>query len=1052
MKDCLPHCKELSFRRRLFYQIAPFFCIIFFSFFTADVLAQTTPITGRVTAGDTALTGATVQVKGSTTATQTDDDGRFTISAAPTATLVISSIGYTTQEIKVNNRSTLTIQLATAGQQLNDVVVVGYGTQRRATVSGAVSSIKSDDLTRTTSTTTSGAMVGKIQGITARQTDARPGGITNIQIRNMGAPLYVIDGVPADAGQFNQMGIDDIENISVLKDASAAIYGLRAANGVILVTTKKGRAGGKTQINVNGYRGYQNFTRLPKPPDASTYLRGLAWSNQNLGLPNPVTLTPAEIAKWDAGTEKGYQSFDYYRYVMRPNVPQTYLNANASGGSANSKFYLSLSHTDQEALIKDFSFGRTNIQANLEAGLAKGLKVGAQIFGRYEKRRQTGVPGLDDYFNPFLSVYTMWPTERPYANDNPNFVNGDVHNINVNPATYESDVTGYSRDDWRAMKGIFTAQYDLPFGLSLKGTYQYNYTTRFWEEFEYTYVTYTYDAANDAYNIKPGAGNQNPWRRKTRQNIENNFGQLQLNYSKTLGEHSISAVAAYERSQEINDLFEVGALPQNNTVSIIPFTDMNRAVDQYNEEARAGYIGRINYNFKQRYLVEALARYDGSYLYRKDNRWGFFPGVSVGWRMLEEPFMQNSFGEAFNELKLRASYGETGSEIGAGPFGYLVGYNYLSGDAVFNGVRVTGASPRGLPITSLSWVTNVSKNIGIDFAFLRNKFSGSVDVFERRRTGLPASQSDIVLPLEVGYSFPNQNLNSDAIRGIEGILTYQTSTGAGLHYSISGNATLARNRSLFIYNPRFGNSWDEYRNSSVDRWSSVNFGYHIVGQFQSMEQIANHPIDNDGQGNRTQLPGDLIYDDVNKDKVINGLDERPIGYAEGAQPYLSFGLNTQADWKGFSLAIDFAGANMQTYRREFEAQIPFQNNGGGVAYLISDAWRRTDPFDANSAWIPGTFPAVRKDQGGHNNYNKRNDFWITNVSYFRMRNLQLGYELPKNFLNRFGIRGIRVYVNGTNLFSIDNMKKFQIDPEIASTNALAYPQQRIYTFGFNVNL
>ncbi|MBD0376435.1 MAG: carboxypeptidase-like regulatory domain-containing protein, partial [Flavisolibacter sp.] len=377
--------------------------LVLFALFTLSssvLLAQQGTVTGRVTAGDTALTGVTITVKGTSTATQTDQNGNFTISAPPSATLVFSSVGYISQEITVGGRKDFSIQLRPAANSMSEVVVVGYGTQRRATVTGSVSSIRSSELLKTPAVTTSGALVGKVQGITARAPDARPGAGTNIQIRNMGNPLYVIDGVPADAGQFNQLGVADIDNISILKDASAAVYGLRAANGVILVTTKKGRTGIKPDINVMAYYGLQNFTRLPKQPDAATYLRGLAWSNQNRGIPNPANLTPQEIAKWEAGTEPGYQSFDYYKMVMRPNVPQYYVSASASGGGPNSRYYFSASHVNQDALIRDFLFKRYNFQANLEAGLAKGLKLGTQISGRYERRFQAGVPGLDDYFNP----------------------------------------------------------------------------------------------------------------------------------------------------------------------------------------------------------------------------------------------------------------------------------------------------------------------------------------------------------------------------------------------------------------------------------------------------------------------------------------------------------------------------------------------------------------------------------------------------------------------------------------------------------------------------
>ena len=315
---------------------------------------------------------------------------------------------------------------------------------------------------------------------------------------------------------------------------------------------------------------------------------------------------------------------------------------------------------------------------------------------------------------------------------------------------------------------------------------------------------------------------------------------------------------------------------------------------------------------------------------------------------------------------------------------------------------------------------------------------------------MPAARYDVLLPSEVGYGLPNENLNSDATRGIEGMITYMGEAGK-VNYTIGVNATLARLKILDTYKPRFGNSWDKYRNSPVDRWASITWGYHVTGRFESQEEIDNYQINNDGQGNRTELPGDFKYEDVNDDKIINGLDQRPIGYAQGAQPYMSFGINGSVGWNGFTLRFDFAGATMQSYLRDWELRYPFQNNGSSPAYMFSDRWHREDPYDPQSRWIAGTYPAIRKNNTTHVNY-QVNDFWITNVRYIRLKNLELGYNFPKTWLKHWGINALRVYVNGTNLFSLDNVKKYEIDPEISSTNGLVYPQQRLYNFGFNLSL
>ncbi|MFD3003844.1 SusC/RagA family TonB-linked outer membrane protein [Pontibacter toksunensis] len=1011
---------------------------------------QEVAVTGKVTdENGAALPGVTVLLKGTNKAAPTDASGTYTITVPDgNGTLIFSYIGFESQEVPINGRSTINVTMATDAKALEEVVVVGYGTQSRGTVTGAVSQIEAQDIARTTATTATGALVGKIQGITARQADARPGAGTNIQVRNMGNPLYVIDGVTSDAGQFNNLDVNDIESVSVLKDASAAIYGLRAANGVILVTTKKGRAGQKPRISVNTYYGLQDFTRYPRPANAYQHQRGLVENAQNLGRPAPIT--PEELEKWRVGTEKGYISTDYYSMVMDEVAPQYYVNASASGGTENTNYHFSVSHINQDALIKDYNFNRTNFQANIETSLTKGLRVGTQIYGRVEDRYQIGVPGLDDYFNPFLSIFTMWPTERPYANDNPNYIN-QTHNVNVNPATYDKDVTGYIEETWRAAKGNFYAQYDFDFGLSAKATYSYNFTNLDFNGFEYTYNAYNYNETTDTYEM--AGGNQNPWRERRKQNLVDKFAQFQLNYNKQFGNHGVSAVAAYERQDNDSHFMVVHTVPPNNYVPIMYFADQDLLIDRIGQSARVGYIGRVNYNYKEKYLLELLGRYDGSFLFAPGKRFGLFPGVSVGYRITEEDFMKGKVG-FLNDLKLRASWGRTGSDIIFGntyvvdPFAYLGGYTFNVGSAVFDDSYYSGVEPRDIPVTNLTWITNTTRNVGIDFTIF-NHLRGQFDVFERKREGLPEGRYDVLLPSEVGYDLPDENLLVEANRGFEGALNY-TGTAGEISYSVGVNGTFARRYDIAQqYKPRFGNSWDEYRNSWMDRWGSVNWGYQVVGRFQSQEEIDNHPVIIDGQGNRNLLPGDFIYKDVNGDNIINGLDERPIGYEQGANPYVSFGINTGVQYKGISLMMDFAGATMQSFRRNWELMYPYQNDGTSPDFMLEDRWHREDPYNSDSPWVPGTYPAIRRERAGHNY--RHSDFWVTNVRYIRLRNLELSYSIPESITSRVGLSALRVYANGTNLFSIDNTKEFGIDPEISSGNGLQYPQQRIYTLGLNVS-
>ncbi|MCW8313987.1 SusC/RagA family TonB-linked outer membrane protein [Sphingobacterium sp. InxBP1] len=1016
-------------------------------------------VTGQVVnKANEPIIGASVLIEGGGKGTSTDKSGKFELNANK-GMLVVSFVGYKTYKMPLNGTTNLRIELESDHHVLEDVVVVGYGTQSKRNITGAVSNIKSDDIVRTSSTTTAGALAGKVQGVSVRAKDARPGRGAAIEIRNMGNPLYVIDGV-AYGGQtgtdwvgtqngsgadiFNSLNLEDIESISILKDAAAAVYGFRASRGVVLITTKKGAKGEKAKININGYQGWQNLTRFPKMANAAQYTRGLVEAAQNSNNPNQTpqsVYTPEELAKWQAGTEPGYQSYDYYSMVVRKNIPQRYINANITGGGQKSNYFLSAGHLQQDAMIKDFNYKRTNLQANMEAEVLPGLTVGSQISGRHEGTQDVGLPGGDGYFSSILAIMKNRPTVGPYANDNPNYP-AHTHDFAYNPALFDRDIAGYKDNSYLAGNVNLFASYKTKIGLSAKGTVSYNYTSNKFDGFQYTYDVYRYE--NDMY--KATGGSAAGWRYNTARDIVSRFAQFQLDYNKKIGDHSLSAMLGYERSDWDRTLRVLSANPSNNYIPLIKMDELNGLTDEWSYEARAGYIGRINYNYKGKYLLELLGRYDGSYLYYKGKQWGLFPGASLGWRISDEPFFA-SLKNVVNDLKIRASIGQTGLEEGVNMHGYLAGYDWSAGNAILDGKFVNGLRPRGIPIRNLSWVKNTNYNIGIDLTMFNSKLTMTADAFKIIRTGAPAPRYDVLLPEEVGYSLPNENLNKNGYFGAEGIITYTDRVGE-LSYVVSGNITFSRYKSLETYKPRFGNSWNEYRNSAEDRWGGVWWGYQVVGRFESMEQIQNHPINNDGNGNRDQLPGDLIYKDVNGDGVINYMDERPIGYPTGWAPMLTFGGKIGLNWKGVDLNIDFAGGAIQSWFQDYELRNAFHGGGNSPAYLLEDRWHRKDPYDPNSEWIPGYYPAIREGNSGPNA--KNSDFWLTNVRYLRVRNLELGYNLPRQIVQKISADKVRIYVNASNLFSFDNVRKFQIDPEIEAPAAVVYPQQKVVMVGFNI--
>jgi TonB-linked SusC/RagA family outer membrane protein len=1034
-------------------------------------VAQQLTVTGKVTDQQAQpLPGVTVMVKGTTSGTVTDANGAYSIpNVASNATLTFSFVGMSSQEVPVNGQAKVDVVLKESAKALDEVVVVGYATQTKKTLTGAVSSINSENLVKTVTATASGALVGKIAGITARLTDGRPGGITALQIRNFGTPLFVIDGVPRTEVDFNNLGVDNIESVSILKDASASVYGLLASNGVVIVTTKLGKVNEKPIIKMEGYYGLQSFTRFPHPPDAYHYMLGQAESAQNQG--SVTTITQTQLDNWKAQTYDpangiDYRSFDYYDYIVGKNfpAPQASMDISAQGSTDRASYYFSVGRLHQQGPVTSHQYWRNNFQANLEARLAKGFKIGTQLSGRLEHRHTAGLPGWDDYANVFLGIIRNWPTERPYANDNPKYLN-NTHSININPGTFTESITGPADIYDRVFRGNLYAEYDFGFGLKAKGTFAYGYSFNHDEFFEYTYNAYTYDRLTDTYPLVAGGGNQNPFRATQRTQNEDKFYQFQLNYNKKFGDHTISAVGAYEASNNSYIYFYFHTIPPNNYIFPMYFENADADTQNFNYSARASFIGRFNYNYKEKYLVELLGRYDGSYLYAPGKRWGLFPGVSLGWRVSNEPFFA-PLTHIVSDLKIRASYGTSGSEQGVNAFGYIDGFNWASGNYIFSGTTYTGVQPRGIPVTNLSWVTASSTNLGFDFSLFNSKINGQFDIFERRVSGIPAAKYDVLIPSEVGYTLPNENLNVTANKGLEGMVSYTGKLGP-VNYTVGVNSTLSRARNISTYKPRFGNSWDQYRNSSEDRWSNINWGYRILGQFQTQEQIDNYPVNIDGSGNRTLLPGDLIYADINGDKIIDGLDQRPIGYAvgsnsyntiygyqtssSGSMPYMSFGLNGSFDYKGVNLVLDFAGATMQSFIRTGDIKVPFNSTGASTDWLIQDRWHHADPFDVTSPWIPGANPPTRTSTT-HSNFSRTNDFYLVNITYMRLRDLELGYNVPASILKKVKIGGLRVYTNITALFSLDNMKKYDLDPEVTTSSGMVMPQMRVYNFGFTLTL
>ncbi|TKG93478.1 SusC/RagA family TonB-linked outer membrane protein [Puteibacter caeruleilacunae] len=1008
---------------------------------------QDRTITGKVTDGNgEPLPGVSVVVKGTTIGITTDFDGVYKLDIPGNAkVLVFSFVGMQDEEVTVDGQQVINVAMKEDAIGIEEVVAIGYATVKKESITGSIDNVTSDDLKRVHAGTVASTLAGKIAGVSFRHADARPGSSANIQIRNMGTPLFVIDGVQKDQGQFNNIAPQDIESITVLKDASAAIYGVKAANGVVVVTTKRGSKNTKASINVDAYHGWQNWTRFPKTVGADKWMLGKVEADMNKY--GKTDITPEELAKWQAGTEKGYQSFNWYDFIVKENAPQTSANINVTGGSNDVRYYLSATWFDQKSVLgREFVFNRTNIQSNVEADVTDRLTVGVQINGRIESRDQPGVPGVDDYWQPIFALFRNTPMERPYANDNPEYINNIGHN-ETNWGYLNKETSGYWTEDWRVLQANFNGTYDFPIkGLKATGRYSYYLADRLMNGHEYTYDVYTYFEEEDEYRIT--GGSSNPWRERGTHKVYENVYQGSLNYDREFDKHHITALAMAERIERKEQDIWVHSVPKTNVLPLLYFDDMDTYRDQEWESARIGYIGRFTYNYDNKYYFEFSGRRDGSWKFHPDKRWGFFPSFSAGWRITRESFMKNLLGESTLDIKLRGSYGELGDDnIGIGAFDYLTGYNYNTSTVVMDGDVIVGSRDRGMPVKNISWFTSKIKNIGADFSLAGGKYSGSIEYFHRKREGLLGNKYDILLPDELGYGLPKENVSSDAHMGGEITFNYNGEF-RDVKFQVGTNLSFARSKFLSSYKPMFGNSWDHYRNSSEDRWNGRYWGLTAIGQFQTQEEIDNYQINNDGQGNRTMLPGDIKYEDKNGDGVISDLDKRYVGFGTGSNPLINGGLHFSAEWRGFDLKADFSFGSMYTRVQSWEGRWPFQNNGG-LGKIFEDRWRHEDPYDVNSPWIAGKYPALRFNDRWHSN-NWESTFWMKDVKYLRCRTVELGYTIPRSVLDLIHIKKARVYVNGYNLFSIDNVKEFGVDPEITNSAGLQYPQSRLINVGVNL--
>lgn len=1001
-------------------------------------------ITGRITDEKGApLSYVSIAIKGTQRGTYTDENGAFKLDAKADDVLVISLMGFTPREIAVGQQTVINVVLVPAVSDLNQVVVVGYGTQKKVNVTGAVAAVKGSEIAKSPVANVSNALAGRLPGIRAVQRSGEPGKDgAAIDIRGLGTALIIVDGVPST---FEQLDPSEIESISILKDASAAVYGVRAANGVVLVTTRRGTVS-KPKISYNTYIGIQSNTRYPRYVNAAEFAELTDESQINQGLA-PV-YGAENIKKYREG-QKGYESTDWYNAAIRKNSPQQYHNLNVSGGTEATKYFFSLGYLNQEGMWKsgDTRFKRYNFRSNISTKINKRLTAELNLGGRLENRH---FPGTEAGVL-MGQIQRSYPTYPMYANDNPDYL--AVTNFSQNVlASMNSDYSGYETSNYRNLSGIASLTYELPYvkGLSAKGLFSYQSGTNNIKRWVKKYDLYNYNEATKAYEVGY-TGNDPSNLKQTNEQADNSLLQFSLNYEASFAKkHNLKALLLFERSQ-INEgnfnayrEFTLDGLDQ-----LFAGSSTNKNNDgKANESAYMGYVGRVNYDYKNRYLLELGFRYDGSYKFAPDHRWGFFPTVSAGWRISDEPFF-SSAANMVNNLKIRGSWGKLGDDNGATAFQYITGYTLpQGGNYIFGNNIINSLAPGGTPNLLLTWFNATTTNIGFEAGFLQDMFTVEFDVFFRKRTGLLATRL-LSLPGTYGATLPQENLNSDRTQGFELSLGYNKRIG-DITLNVSPNLTWTRTKYDYIERAGATNAVDNWRNlENNGRWTNLYKGYKTAGQFQSQEEIASWAIQ-DKKGNTSLKPGDIKYVDLNNDGVIDSNDQTIIG--RGTTPELFYGLNLSASWKGFSLTVLLQGAANYNILLDAALKDPFVN--GSTTYaLFTDRWHRKDMYDPESEWVPGKYPSTIVN--GLQNNKEVSDFWMKDAAYLRVKTLELGYSLPKPILAKVGIEQVRFYFSGQNLFTFDKLKF--MDPEMPSNddtnfagNGKYYPQQRVLTLGLNL--
>ncbi|MCZ4242596.1 SusC/RagA family TonB-linked outer membrane protein [Pedobacter punctiformis] len=1000
-------------------------------------------VKGKVTDKSGALPGASVYLKSNPgIGTTTDGAGNFVINVPDDGVLVIKSIGYKMRELPVNKQTVINVVMEEEDNNLTDVVVVGYGTQKKASLTSAINTVDKKLLTSRPVSSLTTALQGVVPGMAIKATPGDVGndlGTINIRGRgNLGGSdaLYVVDGVIVSAADFARINPNDVENLSILKDASAtAIYGARAGYGVILVTTKKGN-NGKATINYNGYYGIQSPTVLPKWLGSYDYATLRNEAAANAGQAAVYSVSDMQKIQ-DHSDPDHFPDNDWYKLTLRETAPMMEHNLNVSGGNDATKYYIGGTYFKQNSLQKGKDLGRFSLRSNIDTKVTDKFKVGTNLsFTRDNIDNPNGPLSFLD-LNRLVPLMVNKQSNGNWGTINGNRVDGTLGAINTIRKMQEG---GRNVNTQNRFLGTVNATYSPIKGLDITGLVSYNYVNIFTNDFLNTIDPLV--NFNTGANIS-GTGvatNQLTQRWQTNARI---LTQGLVSYEKNIDKHyfKILGGTSYENytTRFVNVIRKNFVNNSLNDIDGGSTDPLNTATTgRTGQNAFESGFGRLNYAYDNKYLLEASVRFDGSSQFAPGHRWGNYPAVSGAWRISQEDFMKNV--NWVNDLKIRASWGKSGNVNNVGNYDF---YDALKtgSTVILDESQQDGVYPAQLFNPLLSWEKITTTNFGLD-ATLFKGLNIQLDVFNRLTQDILLQ--DPRVPIEAGLvydpgdlnnnEYPSVNLGKVRNKGVELTLGYSGSV-RDFKYSIGGNISKTKNTIEDLGGAQSTPVTGYYQNQ-VGNSVGAFYMYQSDGLFSTNAEVASHAF----QSNATKA-GDIKYVDQNGDGKIDADDRKIVG---NDVPYLIYGLNFSASYKNFDISVLGQGVNNVKVYLEQEASQAFFNSAGAKSYVLN-RWTAANP-DPNAV-----YPRVLTSANNTQNL-VLSDFWLFNADYFRIKNITLGYNLPDAWLKKIGFKALRIYASSNNPFTIRGDKRLKdFDPETPSARS-SYPQLKTYSFGLNLSL